>query len=320
MNSTNVYPEKSKQEPYTQTTDKQVIMKWVMATTLFGLSASLFLLSGIIYLQIEYLTTPLRQTVAGTPPDFQQPYQDITITAQDGVDISAWYIDGVRDEAIILVHGTHANRQGMLTEARLLAEAGYQLLLLDLRGHGNSGDARLTYGYNESLDVLAAVDYLTQRPHVSQIGVLGHSLGGAAVARAAATDTRLQAVIIQSTYSDLSRGIDDAFDKLSLLPRWPFQPLLIPLAEWRTQASVSEVSSMDSLRQISPRPVLIIHGTEDGMFPIIHAEVMYAAANHPKEFWQVEGLGHVNVSLVDPDGFRERVLPFLEAAFTDNSR
>lgn len=59
---------------------------------------------------------------------------------------------------------------------------------------------------------------------------------------------------------------------------------------------------------------MIIHGTEDDTFPVVHGYDLYAAAQEPKYFWEVEGLWHVNAAAVDPEGFKENVLPFLDKA------
>ncbi len=287
-----------------------------MIATVSLCTAGLFVLcAGLIYLQIVALTTPFRIPVVDTPDGFPYPTQTVTFTTTDEVSIEGWYVAGTRPQAMILVHGVNANRQAMMAETRILAETGYHLLLFDLRGHGNSGQAKLTYGYNEARDVLAAVEYLDSLPDIEQIGILGNSLGGSAVAHAAAEDSRLQAVIVQSSFTSLSHGIDDAFNKMALLPEWPFQPLIIGVAEWRTGVRVGQVDSAAALSRVAPRPVLIIHGTRDDMFPLAHAERLYAAAQEPKTLWLVEGLGHVNVAAVDADAFKLRVLPFLEAAW-----
>jgi len=266
-----------------------------------------------LFIYTEILLTPFRNPVTGIPDELgDRPYQDITLQTQDGLSISAWHIDGPRSEAIILVHGIHANRRAMMAEARILAGAGYQLLMLDLRGHGNSDSAKMTYGYDEAWDVVAAVDYLAVHPNVSQIGILGTSFGGASVARAAAYDNRLQAVVIQSSFSSLPQALEDAFDDLSPLPAWPFAPIMIFIGQKRLGLDIEQVNSARDLAKVSPRHLLIIHGVHDHLFPVEHAQAMYNAANEPKTLWLVEDMGHINVAIVKPEQFQAHVLPFFE--------
>ncbi|NWG75134.1 MAG: alpha/beta fold hydrolase [Rubrivivax sp.] len=285
-----------------------------MAYVLASAAVTVLLVAGgVIILQVIILTTPGRNQDIGSLGNL--PYQEITLITADGLHLSGWYVPGPRPEAIILVHGIHANRAYLLPQAFMLAQAGYSLLLLDLRGHGRSEGHEVTYGYREALDVEAAADYLAARPEIKHIGALGHSLGGAALVRAAAADPRLEALVIQSSFSSLTRVVDDSFNKFVLLPKWPFAPLVIVLAELKTGVSLDQVDSARDLATMPPRPVLFIHSADDGLFPIHHAQQMYDAARNPKEFYFVSGLGHVNPISSHEAEYTERVLKFFETAF-----
>lgn len=278
-------------------------------------AAVLFLLVSFIYLQVRAFTTPHRQPVVGSPADYGFVYQDVTFTTTDGLKLSGWYMPGRLPQAIILVHGIDANRTVLLPEAAMLAEAGYHLLLFDLRGHGQSEGSEVTYGYREAFDIQAGVDFLMAQPGIRQVAALGISLGGSAVVHAAALDPRLKAMVIESSFSSLRAAIDDEFDNRSIFPRWPFAPLLIWLAEQRLGVKVDQVDSVRDLATLSQRPVFIIHGTTDQGFPPEHAVRMYEAAKEPKTLWLVEGLGHASPILADEVEYRKRLLAFFEQAF-----
>ncbi len=275
----------------------------------------LVLSAGALYLQVLYVTTPVRVRNVGSLPGLD--YENVTLTTADGVSISGWYVPGTQPNGIVLVHGIHANRAYLIPQAIMLAEAGYHLLLIDLRGHGRSGGYMMTYGYREALDVQAAVDFLLAQPEVEQVAALGHSLGAAAVVRAAATDPRIKALVIQSSYSSLWGAIDDTFRNFSIFPKWPFAPLIVTLAEFRTGLEADQVDSARDLAAMPTRPVLIIHSVADPMFPPHHAREMYNAARSPKELWLIEGLGHVNPIYRHEAEYQERVLDFLRSAFAD---
>jgi len=291
----------------------------IFTAVVVGLATVLTLVI-LIRLQLRVFVTPVRNAnldADAAEAMLRRPVREISLTTADGLRLAGWYSPGPARQAVIVVHGINANRMAVLPEAARLAEAGYHLLLLDLRGHGRSEGDQLTYGYREALDVLAAVDFLAARPEIEQVGALGTSYGGAAVARAAALDPRLRAVVIESSYSSLPDAVDDAFDGLSIFPRRPFAPLLIRLAERRVGVSIQEVDSARDLATLSPRAVMIIHGTADGMFPPSHALKMYGAAAEPKELWLIEGLGHANPALEHEAEFRARVLSFFERAFEE---
>ena len=276
------------------------------------------LLAMLVYLvqrQIDTLVTPVRQPLDRTPADFDLPYENLTLTSRDGLKLAAWYIPGTKPEAVILIHGINTNRAVMLPTAALLAEAGYHLLLIDLRGHGESEGNLISYGYREAWDVQTGVEYLATLPNVEQIGVIGSSLGGAAVARAAVNEPRLSAVVIQISYSSLPDAVEDAFDDLSIFPKWPFAPLVIALAERRVGIDISEIASARDLATLSPRPVLIIHTTDDHLFPLHHGQKMYEAAHEPKELWIIENLGHDDPAISHESEYRVRVVSFFEKTF-----
>ena len=276
------------------------------------LLGGLCLLAGLIYIQLEAFLVPHRVTDVGTPEELNRPYRNVVLTTSDGLNIAGWYIPGTRPQAIILVHGIHANRRTMLPEAKILAEADYHLLMIDLRGHGQSDGHQNSYGYREALDVQAAVDYLDALPEIDKIGVLGTSLGGATVVRAAAIDERIAAVVIESSYSSLPAAIDDGFDNLSFFPKWPFAPLFVSLAERRLGVKAAQIDSARDLASFKPRPVLIIHGLEDQLFPPDHAERMFDSAQEPKELWLIDGLGHANPVPGHETEYQERVVGFFE--------
>ncbi len=269
----------------------------------------------LVQRQIDILVIPTRQLPARTPVDFNLPFKNVTLTAGDGLKLAAWYIPGSQPNAIILVHGLNTNREVMLPTAALLAEAGYPLLLLDMRSHGESEGNLISYGYREAFDVQAGVDYLAILPNVDRIGAIGSSLGGAAVARAAAADSRLEAVVIQSSYSSLPNAVNDAFDDLTIFPKWPFAPLIVALAERRVGIKIGQVDSARDLGTMAPRAVMIIHSRDDKLFPLSHAQKMYDAAQAPKNLWIIENLGHDDPAVVYDEEYQKRVITFFEEAF-----
>lgn len=273
----------------------------------------LLLLLVAAYVEVIQITTPGRNRNIGT---FDFPHRDVSLTTADGLKLSGWYVPGTQPNAIVIVHGISANRAYLLPQAQFLAQAGYHLLLFDLRGHGLSEGNMVTYGYGEALDVAAAVDYLAAQPGVQRVGALGHSLGGAAVVRAAAADPRLQALVIQSSYSSLSAVVADSFERVAHIPRWPLEPAVIALAEFRTGAKMADINSARDLATMPARPILIIHAHDDGFLLPRYAEEMYAAAQQPKELWLIDHVGgHINPMMGHEAEYTERVLNFFESAF-----
>jgi dienelactone hydrolase len=134
-----------------------------------------------------------------TPLTAGMPYEDVVFKSADGLDIRGWFIPAAGSgpaPAIAFVHGWLWNRLGnvegqvpvpdksvdFLPAAKALHDAGFGVLLFDLRHHGESARSKapLTFGVHEARDFVGAVGYLRSRPDVDpqRLGAIGCSMGG----------------------------------------------------------------------------------------------------------------------------------------------
>ena len=104
--------------------------------------------------------------------------------------------------AVLLVHGYTADRAAMSVLARRIASAGYGVLAIDVRGHGQNPRlfARDNEGANLFEDLAAAADWLRGSSWVdgSRLAVVGHSMGASAALRFAERDVGVDAAILIS--------------------------------------------------------------------------------------------------------------------------
>ncbi|HEX2618641.1 MAG TPA: alpha/beta fold hydrolase [Phototrophicaceae bacterium] len=242
------------------------------------------------------------------------PIEDVSFTTSDGIKISAWYSPSQNRGAIILVHGSTGNRTATLLHARLLTEAGYGVLMLDLRGNGDSGGEFFTMGWDSDLDLRAAVDYLQNRPDVDpdKIGALGLSMGAEVVLQSAAGDDRIKAIVSDGagfrTPGDILAVEDNSkwfqlpfiwmqFTSLSLMTNTPMAASLI-----------------DLIPKIAPRPLLLIYGTQGNIGERLLTEVYGRAAGQASEVWRLDGMSHIAGVIVRADDYREKVVNFFTQA------
>lgn len=152
------------------------------------------------------LTAPEDTPVEGSPSDVGLKYKAPRLASEDGVPLRAWWVAGDGGErAAVLVHGFGGNRseEHLLRTARIYVSKGYAVLMLDLRGHGDSGGERRTLGYREVRDVRAAISWLKERRYDPNDVVLhGWSMGAATAVRAA-PGTGVAAVVEEAGYADL---------------------------------------------------------------------------------------------------------------------
>ncbi len=274
---------------------------------LFALAFVLTLARGRAY----GLLHPSRTPVSGAPAS---PYQTVEFTTPDGLRLRGWYIPPRNQAVIVFVHGMGGNRSAFLEEADYLTALGYGALLFDLRNHGESEGELTSLGALETRDVSAAVAFARQTAGPdSAVAVFGHSMGAAAVLLAAPT-LDVQAVIAASAYTSMEDNLDFSVRALTGLPAFPFAPLVAFFGQIESGLDIRQVRPIDTIAQVSPRPLLLIHGALDATIPVENAYQLYEAARSPKQLYILPTAGHGGFSAADPDRYLQTLQDFLAAA------
>lgn len=235
--------------------------------------------------------------------------------------LAGWYFaQRPRSRAVVLVHGKDGCRGAELrSSTRLLVDRlrsrGCSVLLIDLRGHGESGTARLTYGINERRDVLGAVDWLLARGYEpGRIGVLGASMGGASAIGAAREEQAIGAVVTDSTYADFNEMIEAKFRDLSGLPRF-FLPGGKLFARALTGQPLETSRPLEHARELRTRlPMLFIHSQSDPFVPVEHAHRLAAVSGG--QLWVTEGQRHLASFASNPDEYTRQVAEFFDRSLS----
>lgn len=238
--------------------------------------------------------------------------EPVRFHSRDGLQLAGRFYAGPDPATIVLSHGYGDNQDQMIFWADLVNRAGFSAFTYDMRDRGQSGGSAVTLGAQEQIDLLSAVDYLTNRQDVDQdrIGALGVSLGASVTILAAAQDTRIRAIVADSGFSDATNVISNSFHRFMHLPAFPFAPVTVKFAEWRTGCSVHEIRPVDVIGQLSPRPILIIHGKDDSLVPPENSEQNFESAGQPKQIWWVPEAEHVEAAVLDPMMYGTRVSEF----------
>lgn len=245
----------------------------------------------IVFQQPRYVYYPVRK-IDSTPKDAGLKYEDVVITARDGVRISAWYVPAKAKDALTVVfcHGNGDNISGRVDTVASLHSLGCNTLIFDYRGYGNSEGQPTEHG--TYLDALACWNWLLSQKdcRARDIVIYGRSLGGA-VASWLAAEVKPRALVMESTFTsagDMARVIFPIFPG-KLLCRFKYDSL----------ARMPGISC----------PVFIAHSPEDRKVPFAHGKRLYSAANEPKRFYEFSG-GH-NVGALESDSsYRQEFLDF----------
>ncbi len=256
----------------------------------------------------------------GTPGDLGLPYEEVEFRSVDGLKLRGWYIPAPSARRVVIVaHGGHAGKWAALRYLVALHKAKLNVLAFDFRNHGQSEGTMTTTGFYERKDLAAAVDFALSRRNTA-VGVYGFSMGAATAILSMAEDRRIAAGIFESPFADFGELVAEAGGARYGLPRFPLVSTALWFFEKRSGASLDSLRPISAIGRIAPRPVLLIHGTQDPVIPVSHSQRLFAAAGRPKRFWSVPGGTHVNSWNVDRARAEKEVAGFFEAHLRSPNR
>lgn len=269
---------------------------------------------GILALASLLVTCAPREVPHAAPasPPEDLGAQPVSILSASGSTIRGWLAHGRPGTgAVLLLHGIGASRLEMLGRARFLASAGYSVLLVDFRGHGDSSPARTTYGGLESRDARAAVEFLQTVLPGERIGVIGISMGGAA-ALLGPSPLHVHALVLESVYPTIEDAVRDRLRAwLGFIGR-ALTPLVLRSLFPRDGVSAADLRPVDHIRE-QPAPVFLLAGTADRYTTLQESRDLFAHAHEPKALWEVDGAAHEDLHAFCGAEYERRVGAFLAA-------
>jgi len=202
----------------------------------------------------------------------------LKLTTADGVRISAAHFlaSSLKTPAdrytILYSHGNGEDMGQMEPYYRMFESNGYNVLAYDYHGYGTSEGSPSEQATYAGID--AAYDYLVQSGVAPErILLLGRSIG-CGPATDLATRKPVGGLILESGFTTAFR----------VATRWP----ILPGDRYRNLQKLPDV----------PCPVLFIHGRQDRLLPLWHAEKNWQVTNAPKQRYWVDDAGHNDVMLV----------------------
>jgi hypothetical protein len=215
---------------------------------------------------------------------------------------------------VLLFHGVADNRVGTIGQSEILLRAGYSVVMMDQRAHGESGGSMATYGWLERDDSRAVVNALVSTEHPVHIFALGESMGAGIALQSAGFDPRIEAVVAEAPFASLREASYDyaGLQEYPLLGKTLFAPGAWVMLYRGGKLAGFSASGVSPEQAVAARnfPVLLICDEADTTLPCRHAMRIYAAARGPKSLWMVTGAFHTAALGFAPEEFRRRVLEF----------
>ena len=248
--------------------------------------------------------------VYDTPARHGLPYEEVTFPSRDDTRLTGWFVPaiGTPKGTVIHFHGNAQNMTAHFAYVAWLPAEGFNLFVFDYRGYGKSAGKPDRQGVYE--DSLAALNYVERRPDIAhdRLIVLGQSLGGANAIVALGSSPRrgVRAVAIDSAFSSYLGIVRDKLREMPLLSwfRWPLSYLLIG----------DRLSPEAYIGRIAPTPLLLIHGTADGVIPYGQGKRLFERAGEPKQFWTIDGGNHTEAFAEPGSPYRRRLVDFFNEA------
>lgn len=246
-----------------------------------------------------------------TPWEFQVNYEDIDLVTADGVSFGAWFFrQSGSPQVIVISPGHKGRRESLLGIAVALWRKGFNVLVYSYRGMPGSDRAVVTMGVREVQELEAAIAFARRRVRGARIGLLGYSMGAVVSLLGAAGDPSVEALVLDSPFSDLRRVVRENIRRYTLLPGAPF---VVAVGLWmrlRHGVRISESSPIAVLSGLESRPVFFIHGGADGVTSVKHSRLLHDAYKGPREIWVVQGSPHTGAYFADRQLYLERVAGF----------
>ncbi len=236
------------------------------------------------------------------------------IKSDDGLNLVAESV--VTDEDshkwAILIHGYTGRHDHMWNYGRFYSEQGFNLLLPDMRGHGESDGDYITMGWLDKGDVVKWINLIVERDSQAEIILHGVSMGGGTVMMTSGEDlpSNVKAIVEDCGYTSVWDIFSDEMKALFNLPDFPLLHTASVICKIRAGYNFREASSLDQLAKAKV-PILFLHGGEDNF---VHTDMVYKnyeACPTKKDMMIIPNAGHGEAYYYDPEGYTGKIFEFL---------
>ncbi|GCE31504.1 alpha/beta hydrolase [Dictyobacter alpinus] len=288
--------------------------------------ASFYFYRVAIYRQPKTFLVDNPDLAQGSAPDLpvqdvpwveSQPFERIEMKSGDGLLLCGFYLPAPSPttKTVIIAHGYSGSAKlNMGPFAQMYHEEfGYNVLMPDARGHGESEGNYIGFGWHERLDYLKWIHLLIQRlGEDCEIALHGVSMGAATVVMTGGEPLppQVKCVISDCAYTSVMDILSYQGKRMYHLPPFPIIYTTSLVCKLRAGYSFSEASSLKQIMK-TKLPVYFIHGEEDTFVPTDMAHRLYAACPTYKELTMVPQAGHGISFNVDPAAYARYVEQFL---------
>lgn len=241
-------------------------------------------------------------------------YQSVSIQNAAGLRLQGYCISKAHcDKWVILVHGYMGKSADLRLEAKHFYELGFQVLLIDLQGHGNSEGDVIGFGYLDSKDLTLWVQYLNEHQSAKHMLLYGVSMGAATVMMCSDQSLpNVEGIIEDCGFTNLHAQLKHIVG--SMIPKLPPDLFIICLRMVLKTKAGYRINDVNPIQHVAKAnvPMMFLHGDRDTFIPSTMMDELSHAYPNEAFVTHIKGGRHANSSKLATKVYWEAITLFLK--------
>ncbi|MDY4576197.1 MAG: alpha/beta hydrolase [Intestinibacter sp.] len=234
-------------------------------------------------------------------------FKDVFTNSFDGLKLHAHEVVSNKNtnKWAVTVHGYMTDAFSLSTKALHYYDIGYNILAVDLRGHGKSKGNYIGMGYHDAKDLIEWLKYIVSKDSECEILVHGVSMGAATVMIASSQEElpkNVKVIIEDCGYSSALEQFKYQLKKLFNVPSFPILNIANLIVKVKAGYYLNEACPIECVKN-SKVPMMFVHGDDDTFVPFYMLDELYEACASEKKKLIIEGASHAHAESENPDKY-----------------
>lgn len=234
-------------------------------------------------------------------------FKDVFTNSFDGLKLHAHEVVSNKNthKWAVTVHGYMTDAFSLSTKALHYYDIGYNILAVDLRGHGKSKGNYIGMGYHDAKDLIEWLKYIVSKDSECEILVHGVSMGAATVMIASSQEElpkNVKVIIEDCGYSSALEQFKYQLKKLFNVPSFPILNIANLIVKIKAGYYLNEACPIECVKN-SKVPMMFVHGDDDTFVPFYMLDELYEACASEKKKLIIEGASHAHAESENPDKY-----------------